>query len=163
MLDTFLKGVESRGISILKDVEGYRRDWTPLLALEEYLGKDIGKPIAVLKVSNNDQISEIVKLANKYKVCLVPFSGGSSVVGGAYHNKDCVVLDLSDLNKVIEFNEEDLTVTVEAGIKIKDLESWLNNKGYTLDYHPQSFYLATIGGAIAHKGSGSHSSSNIEE
>ncbi|TRM99339.1 alkyldihydroxyacetonephosphate synthase, partial [Sulfolobus sp. F1] len=88
---------------------------------------------------------------------------GSSVVGGAYHNKDCVVLDLSDLNKVIEFNEEDLTVTVEAGIKIKDLESWLNNKGYTLDYHPQSFYLATIGGAIAHKGSGSHSSSNIEE
>jgi len=38
----------------------------------------------------------------------------------------------------------------------------LNKRGYTLDYHPQSFYLATIGGAIAHKGTGSHSSSNIE-
>ncbi len=162
MLNAFLKEVESRGFNTVKDVEEYRRDWTPLLALKEYLSEDIGKPIAVIKVNNVEEVSEIVKLANKYEVCIVPFGGGSSVVGGAYHNY-CVILDLSNLNKIIEFNEEDLTVTVEAGIKIKDLESWLNNKGYTLDYHPQSFYLATIGGAIAHKGSGSHSSSNIEE
>ncbi|MEM0173585.1 MAG: FAD-binding oxidoreductase [Sulfolobaceae archaeon] len=146
---------------ILNEVDKYKRDWTPLLLLEEYLGKDLGKPPLVLSPSTTEEVSMILELANKYQVCIVPYGGGSSVVGGAYHN-NCVVLDLSRLNRIIDFNEEDLTVTVEAGIKIKDLEDWLNKRGYTLDYHPQSFYLATVGGAIAHKGSGSHSSSNIE-
>jgi len=63
---------------------------------------------------------------------------------------------------VLEFNEEDLIIRVEAGARLSELESWLNSRGYTLDYHPQSFYLATIGGAIAHRGTGSHSASNIE-
>jgi alkyldihydroxyacetonephosphate synthase len=73
-----------------------------------------------------------------------------------------VIIDLGRLCRIIELNEEDLTVTVEAGVKISELESWLNSRGYTLDYHPQSFHLATVGGAIAHRGTGSHSFSNIE-
>ncbi|AAK41753.1 FAD-binding oxidoreductase [Saccharolobus solfataricus] len=146
---------------VVEDLDKYKRDWTPLLILEEHLGKNLGKPLLVLSPSTTEEVSNIVKLANKYYVCIVPYGGGSSVVGGSYHN-NCVILDLSKLNRIIEFNEEDLSVTVEVGIKIKDLEEWLNKRGYTLDYHPQSFYLATIGGAIAHKGSGSHSSSNIE-
>ncbi|WP_243669149.1 FAD-binding oxidoreductase [Vulcanisaeta sp. JCM 16161] len=104
----------------------------------------------------------VVKLANKYGICLVPYGGGSSVVGGAYHN-GCVVIDMSRLNKILDFSEEDLTIIVEAGARVIDVERWLNERGYTLDYHPQSFQLLTIGGAIAHGGTGSHSMSNIDE
>ncbi|AHC51478.1 alkyldihydroxyacetonephosphate synthase [Sulfolobus acidocaldarius SUSAZ] len=162
MLNEFLEKVSDQGILVLNDSEGFKRDWTPLLALREFLGQTIGKPSAVIKPKSVEEIAKVIKLANNYNACVVPYAGGSSVVGGAYHNS-CTILDLSELNKVLELNEDDLTVTVEAGIKIKDLEDKLNSKGYTLDYHPQSFFLATIGGAIAHKGSGSHSSSNIEE
>ncbi|MDT7892482.1 MAG: FAD-binding oxidoreductase [Thermoproteota archaeon] len=146
---------------LVKDIERYKRDWTPLLILREFLREDLGKPLAVVAPSKIEELVEVVKLANENNICMVPYGGGSSVVGGSYHN-GCLVIDMTKLNKIIELNDEDLTVTVEAGIKISDLESWLNSKGYTLDYHPQSFYLATIGGAIAHRGTGSHSQSNIE-
>jgi len=162
MSEKFLVIIEKNFPHILvKDIEKYKRDWTPLLILREILGKDLGKPLAVVAPSKIEELIEVVKLANENNICMVPYGGGSSVVGGSYHN-GCLVIDMTRLNRVIEFNAEDLTVTVEAGIKISDLESWLNSRGYTLDYHPQSFYLATVGGSIAHKGSGSHSQSNIE-
>jgi len=161
-MERFLREVEKNfPNSIIRDIDKYKRDWTPLLILKEFLGQDLGKPISVISPSLINELIEIIKLAYENDVCIVPYGGGSSVVGGAYHN-NCVIIEMSKLNRIIEFNENDLTVTVEAGIKISELESWLNSKGCTLDYHPQSFYLATIGGAIAHKGSGSHSSSNIE-
>ena len=161
-MERFLQEVEKNfPNSIIRDIDKYKRDWTPLLILKEFLGQDLGKPLSVISPSSINELIEIIKLAYENDVCIVPYGGGSSVVGGAYHN-NCVIIEMSKLNRIIEFNENDLTVTVEAGIKISELESWLNSKGCTLDYHPQSFYLATIGGAIAHKGSGSHSSSNIE-
>ena len=161
-MERFLREVEKNfPNSIIRDIDKYKRDWTPLLILKEFLGQDLGKPLSVISPSSINELIEIIKLAYENDVCIVPYGGGSSVVGGAYHN-NCVIIEMSKLNRIIEFNENDLTVTVEAGIKISELESWLNSKGCTLDYHPQSFYLATIGGAIAHKGSGSHSSSNIE-
>jgi len=161
-MERFLREVEKNfPNSIIRDIDKYKRDWTPLLILKEFLGQDLGKPLSVISPSLINELIEIIKLAYENDVCIVPYGGGSSVVGGAYHN-NCVIIEMSKLNRIIEFNENDLTVTVEAGIKISELESWLNSKGCTLDYHPQSFYLATIGGAIAHKGSGSHSSSNIE-
>ncbi len=140
----------------------FKRDWWPLLILHEILGKAIEDPPLVLKPRNIDELKLIVRLANDEKVPLVPFGGGSSVVGGSYHDGN-VVIDLSELKRIIEFDEEDLLVSVEAGIRVSELETFLNEKGYTIDYHPQSFSMLTIGGAIAHKGTGSHSSSNIEE
>jgi alkyldihydroxyacetonephosphate synthase len=161
-MERFLREVEKNfPNSVIRDIDRYKRDWTPLLILKEILGQDLGKPLSVISPSSINELTQILKLAYENDVCIVPYGGGSSVVGGAYHNS-CVIIEMSKLNRIIEFNENDLTVTVEAGIKISELESWLNSKGYSLDYHPQSFYLATIGGAIAHKGSGSHSSSNIE-
>ncbi|ADN50975.1 FAD-binding oxidoreductase [Vulcanisaeta distributa] len=140
----------------------FRRDWWPLLMLREVLGRVPNPPPAIIRPRDIDDVINVVKLANKYGVCLVPYGGGSSVVGGAYHD-GCVVIDMTKLNRILEFNEEDLTIIVEAGARVIDIEKWLNERGYTLDYHPQSFQLLTIGGAIAHGGTGSHSMSNINE
>ncbi len=142
----------------------FRRDWWSLLILREILRHVPNPPPAVIRPRDVDDVINVVKLANKYDVCLVPYGGGSSVVGGAYHD-GCIVVDMSRLNRILEFNEEDLTITVEAGAKVSDIEKWLNERGgYTLDYHPQSFQLLTVGGAIAHGGgTGSHSMSNIDE
>ena len=140
----------------------FRRDWWSILMLREMLGRGVNPPPAVIRPRDVSDVISIVRLANRYGVCLVPYGGGSSVVGGAYHN-GCVVIDMSRLNRIVEFSEEDLLITVEAGAKVVDVERWLNERGYTLDYHPQSFQLLTIGGAIAHGGTGSHSMSNIDE
>ena len=145
-----------------EEMHAFSRDWWTLLMLRELLGHVIDKPPLVLRPVSLDELRGIVKIANKHGICLVPFGGGSSVVGGSYHSS-CVVVDMKGLNKIIDFNEEDLTITVEAGAKVADIEGWLNERGYTLDFHPQSFNLLTIGGAIAHGATGSHSLSNIEE
>ncbi|WP_243675580.1 FAD-dependent oxidoreductase [Vulcanisaeta distributa] len=152
----FLKDVEEllgkdNVISEGHGLSAFRRDWWSILMLREVLGHDIDAPPAVIRPGSIDEVINVVRLANKYGVCLAPYGGGSSVVGGAYHN-GCVVVDMSRLSRVLEFNEEDLTLTVEAGAKVVDVERWLNERGYTLDYHPQSFQLLTIGGAIAHGG-----------
>ncbi len=163
----FLKDVEEllgreNVISEGHGLSAFRRDWWSILMLKEMLGHDIDAPPAVIRPGSIDEVINVVRLANKYGVCLAPYGGGSSVVGGAYHN-GCVVVDMRRLSRILEFNEEDLTLTVEAGAKVVDVERWLNERGYTLDYHPQSFQLLTIGGAIAHGGTGSHSMSNIDE
>jgi alkyldihydroxyacetonephosphate synthase len=147
---------EGHGLSM------FRRDWWSILMLREALGHSLDSPPAVIRPGSINDAINVVKLANKYGICLVPYGGGSSVVGGAYHN-GCVVIDMSRLNKILDFSEEDLTITVEAGAKMINVEKWLNERGYTLDYHPQSFQLLTVGGAIGHGSTGSHSASNIEE
>ncbi|WP_188602517.1 FAD-binding oxidoreductase [Vulcanisaeta souniana] len=166
-LSNFLREIEEligRDSIVREDHESstFGRDWWSLLMLREVLGHGLNPPPAIIRPKNVNDVIDVVKLANKYGVCLVPYGGGSSVVGGAYHD-GCVVVDMSRLNRILEFNEEDLTITVEAGAKVIDVERWLNERGYTLDYHPQSLQLLTIGGAIAHGGTGSHSMSNIDE
>ncbi|MGC8543949.1 MAG: FAD-binding oxidoreductase, partial [Vulcanisaeta sp.] len=138
------------------EVSAFSRDWWSLLILRELRGSVIEKPPVVIRPSNMDELGTIIRLANKYGICLVPFGGGSSVVGGSYHS-GCVVIDMGKLNKIIDFNEEDLIITVEAGAKVINVEKWLNERGYTLDFHPQSFNLLTVGGAIGHGSTGSHS------
>ncbi|WP_069807656.1 FAD-binding oxidoreductase [Vulcanisaeta thermophila] len=163
--DEFIKSVVNElGDDVLvkgDDAWSLRRDWWPLLMLREVLGQGINVPV-VLRPRTIEELIIIVKLACKYGVGIVPFGGGSSVVGGSYHNGN-VIIDLSMLNKILNFNSDDLLVTVEAGIKVRDLEAWLNERGFTLDFHPQSFQLLTVGGAIAHGATGSHDMSNIEE
>jgi alkyldihydroxyacetonephosphate synthase len=79
------------------------------------------------------------------------------VVGGAIPLKGGIILDMKKLNKIIEINDENLSVTVETGINGMNLERYLNAKGYTSGHIPQSLYTSSVGGYIAHRTAGQFS------
>ena len=126
---------------------------TLLLLREEY---DLPKPLAVVSPRSIDEVIGVVEASLKTGGCIVPRCGGSSVTGAVFPHKCCIILDLGKLNKIVEFSEEDQVVQVESGVKIIDLEEWLNKRGYMLGFRPQSEKLACIGGAISCLGSGAY-------
>ncbi len=71
--------------------------------------------------------------------------------------RESVVLDLSDMNEILEINEENLTVTVQAGVPLEVLENTLDKKGFTTGHFPQSLPLAQMGGLVATRSIGQFS------
>lgn len=103
------------------------------------------------------EISDIMKLANKEKIPVIPYGEGSGVVGAAIPVYGGIMLDMKRLNKMIELNEMNLTVTAQAGMNGKMLERELEKKGFLLGHVPQSFHTSTVGGWIAHRAAGQFS------
>lgn len=108
----------------------------------------------VVKPGSQKEVEEIIKLANSSKIPVIPFGAGSSVTKALQAPKGGISLDLSRMNKVLDLNSVDCTVTVEAGILGPDLESFLNERGFTCGHFPQSFEFSTAGGWVAAKGAG---------
>lgn len=76
------------------------------------------------------EIQQIVKIANKYKIPIVPWVSGINFGSIATPRKGGIVIDLRRLNRVIEVNEDDMYIVVEGGI------TWADLKGYLDKYHP---------------------------
>jgi len=116
-----------------------------------------GLPHVIVWPENEEQVSKILKLAFDRKIPVIPYAEGSGCVGAAIPVHGGITVDTKRLNKVIEVDEKDLTVTVQAGINGKALERALQQKGYLVGHVPQSFHTATVGGWIAHRGAGQFS------
>lgn len=123
--------------------------------------KLVDAPDVVLYPKNEAQIIQALQLAEKHDMAVVPFAGGTSVVGGveAYRKTKPYLasLDVTPLNKILDLDKESHIVTVEAGIYGPELENYLNQRGYTLGHFPQSFEFTTAGGWIAARSSGQNS------
>ncbi|MDZ4726343.1 MAG: FAD-binding oxidoreductase [Leptospira sp.] len=109
---------------------------------------------AVLFPKSEEEVQKIIELSNSLKIPVVPYGAGSSVTKALQAPKGGISVDLSLMDKIIEFNSQDSTVTVQTGISGPALEAFLNEKGYTCGHFPQSFEFSTVGGWIAAKGAG---------
>ncbi|NQU87349.1 MAG: FAD-binding oxidoreductase, partial [Mariniphaga sp.] len=116
---------------------------------------------------NKNEVQQIVQLCNTNKIPVYVYGGGSSVNFGLYPEKGGITLVLSThMNKVIELNEINQTVTVEAGILGPAFEEALNKapekyecqRAFTCGHFPQSFEYSSVGGWIVTLGSGQQSS-----
>jgi alkyldihydroxyacetonephosphate synthase len=118
-------------------------------------------PDAVLYPRSTDEVLAVLHAASELGVAVVPFGGGTSVVGGVTAApggfKSVVTLDLSGLDRLIDIDPVALTASFEAGIYGPALEKALAAKGFTLGHFPQSFEFSTLGGWIAHRGAGQSS------
>jgi len=121
----------------------------------------------VLHPRNKDDIKQIVKLCNSKKIPLHVYGGGSSVTLGLICPKGGVTLVMNThMNRMIEFNEINQTITIEAGMMGPVYEDLLNNapekmnakKRYTGGHFPQSFEYSSVGGWVVTLGSGQSSS-----
>lgn len=144
--------------AVMDDAERRQRhafDASWMSKQSEYIGSELPAPDIVVKPTSIPQIEEIVRLAYSWHVPVVPRGGGSGSQGGTFAPYGGIGLDLTGIDRIIEINTEDLTVTAQAGIDGAVLEKALNDKGYTLQHLPGSLNLgATLGGYLAARGSG---------
>lgn len=105
-----------------------------------------------------DDIKNIIELAAKYNVCLVPYGGGTNVTNALKLPENearmIVSVDMSRLNKIEWLDDKNLRVCAQAGITGTDLENHLSVKGYVVGHEPDSVELSTLGGWIATNASG---------
>lgn len=136
------------------------RSYTDLLDLR--MGRLPELPDAVLYPESTTEIEAILDFARQEHLALIPFGGGSSVVGGvnaarrnAQHG--ILTLDLSHLNRLLKLDPHSQTARFECGIYGPSLENILQARGFTLGHSPQSFEFSTLGGWIAARGAGDRS------
>lgn len=105
-------------------------------------------PELVVKAKNTIEVSKVVSFAYRNKIAVTPRGAGTGLVGGAVPVFGGIVIDLSLMNRFIELDEENLTLTVEPGVLLKDIYSYVEEKD--LFYPPDpGEKTATIGGNIS--------------
>jgi len=141
----------------LHTIVGDRLSTSP--AVREQHGKDESyhaahAPDAVVFAHTMDEVSAVVQACSRHKVPVIPFGVGTSLEGhvAALHGGICV--DLSQMNRVVRLNVEDLDVTVQPGVTRKQLNNHLKETGLFFPIDPGAD--ASIGGMAATRASGTN-------
>jgi alkyldihydroxyacetonephosphate synthase len=156
MIETELVGIVGRDYVLTDEADriiyGVDHFWVPRLLIDR--GQTPPLPDLVALPETVEQLAEIVRLANIYRLPVVPWGGGSGSQGGILAVYGGITVDLKRLNRIVEINDYSLTTTAQAGINGYDLENALNQWGFTLPHYPASVHSATLGGYLACRGSG---------
>jgi alkyldihydroxyacetonephosphate synthase len=119
-------------------------------------------PDAVLYPADHDEVLRLLEVCSAEGVAVVPFGGGTSVVGGLTPLRggfdSVVALDLRRLDRLVSFDPVSMTAVLGAGARTPRVEATLAGHGCTLGHTPQSYEYATIGGYAATRSSGQASS-----
>ena len=130
------------------------------MAVREQHGRDesafvsIPPPSVVVFAKSTQDISDAVALASKFSVPVIPFGVGSSLEGHLLAVQGGMSLDVSQMNKVLSINAEDLTVTVQPGTTRMQLNNELKTTGLFFPIDPGAD--ASIGGMCATRASGTN-------
>lgn len=108
-----------------------------------------------------DTVAAILRYCSEHRIAVVPFGGGTSVVGGLDPIRDgfdaVVSLDLRRFDQLIDLDEVSGQAVLGSGLTGPEAERLLGEKGFSLGHFPQSFEYATIGGYAATRSSGQNS------
>jgi alkyldihydroxyacetonephosphate synthase len=119
-------------------------------------------PDAVVYPKGHDEVVALLAACAERRLAVVPFGGGSSVVGGVEARRGAdhaglVTLDLTRMDRLLDLDEASRSATFEAGVYGPALEEALAARGFTLGHFPQSFEFSTLGGWLAARGAGQQS------
>jgi glycolate oxidase len=110
---------------------------------------NVHRPDAAVWPESTEQVAEIVKFANAYKIPVVPRGAGTSLSGGVIPIRGGIIIDLSRMNQILEISVENRYARVQAGVVCDDLNRQLAKHGFTFPPDPASSTVATIGGNVA--------------
>jgi alkyldihydroxyacetonephosphate synthase len=140
------------------DKEVYSIDyfWVPEMWHDRQAGRKITRPTAdfIVHPASTEEVSKVIKIANNYKIPVTTWGGGSGSQGGALPVFGGIILDTKRLDKIYKIDEQAMTVEVGTGIIHQTLEWELEQKGLSTMHDPASARCATVGGFIAHRGTG---------
>ena len=111
-------------------------------------------PNVVVKPANSSEVSQIIKVANEYKIPTTPIGARTGLSGGALSIYEGIGLSLERLNKIIEIDEQNLQVTVEPAVITQVLRETVAEKGLFYPVDPSSMGSCWIGGNIAENSGG---------
>jgi glycolate oxidase len=111
--------------------------------------KEKHMPDLVIRPHTKEQVSTTISIANKYNIPICPRGAGTGLSGGAVPIKGGIALDLKNMDKIVEINAKDLTVTVEPGVVTKDLQDEVAKLRLFYPPEPGSAGFSTIGGNVA--------------
>jgi alkyldihydroxyacetonephosphate synthase len=130
-------------------------DW-----LDMHSGKVNTFPDGVAFPQTSGEVRELLDHANEYGIVVIPYGGGTSVVGHInpeQSEKPVLTIDMSKMNRLLHLDPESQLATFGAGTPGPLVEQALKERGYTLGHFPQSWELSTVGGWVASRSSGQQS------
>lgn len=117
-------------------------------------------PDGVAHPQSTADVEELLKLASEHDLIVIPFGGGTSVVGHINPQKGArpvLTIAMSKMDQLIDLDTESQIATFGAGTQGPAIEAQLNEYGYRLGHYPQSWELSTLGGWVAARSSGQQS------
>lgn len=117
------------------------------------------RPVDLVVYPNSEaEVAELVRLADRHGVALIPYGGGTNVSGALLvppgERRMVVSVDMRRMNRILEIDRDNQRATIEAGIMGRDLERELAEEGLTCGHVPDSVEFSTLGGWIATGASG---------
>ena len=108
----------------------------------------------VVRPGSAAEVTQIVTLAAAAGIPLVPYGGGTGVMGGVLPVRGGIVVDVKRLNRILEISPRDLTATVESGVVLQDLADAAAERDLMIGHDPYSVPIATVAGTISTNGVG---------
>ncbi len=111
-------------------------------------------PKLIVHPSSPDEISGILHIANEEGYSICPWSRGTKIGIGNIPKSMDIVLSMSRFTHIIEHDRANLTVTVESGVTLSDLQKALKDKGQFLPIDPMFSSMCSVGGIISSNSNG---------
>lgn len=136
----------------------HTRGWSTPDLLKLRAGDAGDAPDAVVLPGSHDDVVAVLQACTEHRIAAVPFSGGTSVVGGLAPARawfgGVIALDMRRLDGLLAVDEISRTATLQAGVRGPRAEQLLAEHGFTLGHFPQSYEGASIGGYAAARSAG---------
>ena len=110
-------------------------------------------PLAVVYPRSEEDVIKLVNFAREKKIPIVPWGAGTSLTG-AVACKGCILVDMRYMSSILEINEVDWYARVQPGVNLGKLNEELSKRGFFFPPDPASFFLCTVGGAVANSSGG---------
>jgi glycolate oxidase len=150
--------VEERVVGELSCIVGENWVLTEIYRIRDYLVDETPEPVRpepnvnsiLIKPGNVEEVSQILKYANKDCISVVPRGGGTGLCAAVIAPEASIILSLERLNRILEVDKDNLMTTCEAGVTLEELIAYLDTEVEMLSFpiHPGS-EAAQVGGMIA--------------
>lgn len=114
-------------------------------------------PDAVVFVETKEEVLEVVKFARKYKTPIICRGAGTNTVGACKVEHNGIILNFSNMKKILEINKENMTAKVQPGVVLGDLQKAVEEVGLFYPPDPSNLKVSTVGGSIAQASAGAKS------
>jgi len=141
LLDELVKAVRPAKVSVKsEDLSTWGQDWTRFFD---------PKPLAIVFPTKIEQLINIIRIARKHRIGLVPSGGRTGLSGGAVAQHEEIVVSFDKMNKIKDFNPIDQTLTCQSGVITQQIQDYASNHGlfYPVDF--ASSGSSQIGGNIS--------------
>jgi len=118
------------------------------------LGDKLYLPDVIVLPSSTEQVSEILKIADKYSMPVIARGAGTNLAGGCIPLNGGIIIHLSRMNQILEVDKDNLLCRVQPGVAVEKLQQAVEEAGLYYPPDPSNLKVSTIGGSIAQSSGG---------